>query len=100
MARHPAVLEFFRKRVDAALKDVAGYEQVKKFIVLARPFTVAGDELTVSLKTAPRGDLREVPRGVGGAVSGVIRTSPKRFSASRGSHVNPRSRFGLRYSIC
>jgi long-chain acyl-CoA synthetase len=51
LARTPAVLEFFRKRVDAALKDVAGYEQVKKFIVLARPFTVAGDELTVSLKT-------------------------------------------------
>ena len=29
---------------------MAGYEQVKKFIVLPRPFTVAADELTVSLK--------------------------------------------------
>jgi long-chain acyl-CoA synthetase len=50
LARHPAVLELLRKRVDACLKDVAGYEQVKKFAVLPRPFTVATDELTVSLK--------------------------------------------------
>jgi long-chain acyl-CoA synthetase len=50
LARHPAVLELLRKRVDACLKDVAGYEQVKKFVVLPRPFTVAADELTVSLK--------------------------------------------------
>ena len=44
------MLELFRSRVDAALKDVAGYEKVKKFAVLPRPFTVAADELTVSLK--------------------------------------------------
>ena len=51
LARSPAVQEFFRKRVALRLADVAGYEQVKKFIVLPRPFTVAADELTVSLKT-------------------------------------------------
>jgi long-chain acyl-CoA synthetase len=50
LARHPAVLELLRTRVDACLVDVAGYEHVKKFIVLPRPFTVATDELTVSLK--------------------------------------------------
>jgi long-chain acyl-CoA synthetase len=50
LARHPAVEEVLRKRVSQLLADVAGYEQVKKFIVLPRPFTVAGDELTVSLK--------------------------------------------------
>jgi long-chain acyl-CoA synthetase len=50
LARHPAVLELLRTRVDAALKDVAGYEHVKKFVVLPRPFTVAAEELTVSLK--------------------------------------------------
>ena len=32
------------------MTDVANYEQVRKFIVLPRPFTVAADELTVSLK--------------------------------------------------
>jgi long-chain acyl-CoA synthetase len=50
LARHSAVLELLRTRVDAALKDVAGYEHVKKFVVLPRPFTVAAEELTVSLK--------------------------------------------------
>jgi long-chain acyl-CoA synthetase len=40
-----------RKRVSQRLTEVAGYEQVKKFRVLPRPFTVADGELTVSLKT-------------------------------------------------
>jgi long-chain acyl-CoA synthetase len=50
LARLPAVHEFLRNRVTRCLADVAGYEQVKKFIVLPRPFTVGADELTVSLK--------------------------------------------------
>jgi long-chain acyl-CoA synthetase len=50
LCKHPAVREVLRKRVDRRLADVAGYEQVKKFVVLPRPFTVAADELTVSLK--------------------------------------------------
>lgn len=50
LARHPAIHEFLRKRIDLCLTDVATYEHVKKFIVLPRPFTVAADELTVSLK--------------------------------------------------
>ena len=44
------VRDFLQKRVDAALKDVSSCEQIRKFIVLPRPFTVAADELTVSLK--------------------------------------------------
>jgi long-chain acyl-CoA synthetase len=51
LAVHPAVRDEFRKRVSLRLADVAGYEQVKKFHVLPRPFTVAAGELTVSLKT-------------------------------------------------
>jgi long-chain acyl-CoA synthetase len=51
LARRRVVHEFLRKRVNQQLADVAGYEQVKGFIVLPRPFTVAADELTVSLKT-------------------------------------------------
>jgi long-chain acyl-CoA synthetase len=47
---HPAVREELRRRVSSRLADVAGYEQVKKFHVLPRPFTVAAGELTVSLK--------------------------------------------------
>jgi long-chain acyl-CoA synthetase len=51
LASHPAVREELRKRISLRLADVAGYEQVKKFCVLPRPFTVADGELTVSLKT-------------------------------------------------
>jgi long-chain acyl-CoA synthetase len=51
LAKYPAVREILQKRVTERLADVAGYEQVKKFLVLPRPFTVAAGELTVSLKT-------------------------------------------------
>jgi len=50
LASHPAVLALLRRRIDAALEAVAGWEQVKKFLVLPRPFTMAAGELTVSLK--------------------------------------------------
>jgi long-chain acyl-CoA synthetase len=50
LARNPAVVSLLRKRIDAALADVSSWEQVRKFIVLPNPFTVAADELTVSLK--------------------------------------------------
>jgi long-chain acyl-CoA synthetase len=50
LARHQAVRALLQRRLERRLADVAGYEQVKKFLVLPRPFTVAADELTVSLK--------------------------------------------------
>ena len=46
----PQVCAFVQKRMSAALADVAPWEQVKKFVLLPRPFSVAADELTVSLK--------------------------------------------------
>jgi long-chain acyl-CoA synthetase len=49
-ARHPSVRALLEQRVQAALKDVSSPEQVKKFAVLPRPFSVAEDEMTVSLK--------------------------------------------------
>jgi long-chain acyl-CoA synthetase len=50
LAHHAAVRDLLRRRIDAALADMAGWEQVKQFVVLPRPFTVAAEELTVSLK--------------------------------------------------
>jgi long-chain acyl-CoA synthetase len=47
---HPAVLALLRRRIDAALVDVSSWEQVRKFHVLPRPFSVEAEELTVSLK--------------------------------------------------
>ncbi len=42
--------ELLRQRVAACLTDVSPMEQVKKFLVLPEPFSVANDEMTVSLK--------------------------------------------------
>ena len=50
LAQDMAVKDLLRWRIDAALANVANCEQVRKFLVLPRPFTVAGEELTVSLK--------------------------------------------------
>ena len=50
LARHPAVQAFLEQRVAAALQNVSNWEQVKKIIVRGRPFSIAGEELTVSLK--------------------------------------------------
>jgi long-chain acyl-CoA synthetase len=48
--KQSAVLNLLRRHIDAALVDVSKMEQVKQFIVLPKPFSVAADEMTVSLK--------------------------------------------------
>ena len=50
LVKHPAVQALLRKRIDAVLTDVSSWEHVKQFVVLPRPFSVAAEELTVSLK--------------------------------------------------
>ncbi len=50
LARHPATLTLMQQRIQAALVDLASWEQVKKFVLLPQPFSVAAEELTVSLK--------------------------------------------------
>jgi long-chain acyl-CoA synthetase len=50
LVRHPAVQALLRQRIDRVLKDVSKSEQIKKFMILPHPFTMAADELTVSLK--------------------------------------------------
>ncbi len=46
----PVVHDLLQRRIAAALQDVSGAEQVRKFVIVPRPFSVAADELTVSLK--------------------------------------------------
>ncbi len=46
----PAVMELLQGRIQAALADVSSAEQVRKFLIVPQPFSVAADELTVSLK--------------------------------------------------
>src|SRR5262249_14701695 len=50
LARNPKVRDFLLTQVQRALVDLSQWEQVKRILVLAKPFTVADDELTVSLK--------------------------------------------------
>jgi long-chain acyl-CoA synthetase len=45
-----SVRNLLQRRIDAALVDVSNAEQVRRFLVLPHPFSVAEDELTVSLK--------------------------------------------------
>jgi long-chain acyl-CoA synthetase len=49
-ACHPAVRELLRRRFEDRLAVVSRSERVKRFAVLPRPFSVAQDEMTVSLK--------------------------------------------------
>lgn len=47
---HPHVIDFFRKRIDEQSKKLAQYETIKKFKLLAKPFTMEGGEITPTLK--------------------------------------------------
>ncbi len=48
--RHPSVVDLLTRRCQTALAELSRMEQIKKFVVLSRPFTIENDELTVSLK--------------------------------------------------
>jgi long-chain acyl-CoA synthetase len=48
-ARHPDVVALFRERIDKQLANVAPYEQIRKFTLLTRGFTIEAGELTPKL---------------------------------------------------
>ncbi len=50
LVRDPAVYALLEQRITTALREVSSWENVKKFVILPQPFSVAADELTVSLK--------------------------------------------------
>lgn len=50
LCNHPAVYQFIQDRINTLQQDLAPYEQVKHFLLLAEPFTMEGGELTNSLK--------------------------------------------------
>ena len=50
LARQPAVAAFLAARIEARLCNLAPWERIKRFVILAQPFTLAADEVTVSLK--------------------------------------------------
>lgn len=50
LCREPKILAFFTDRINTLQQDLAHYEQIKRFILLPRPFTMDNGELTNTLK--------------------------------------------------
>lgn len=50
LVRHPAVIEFYRKRIDDHQKELADFEKVKRFTLLDHPFTQESGEMTPTMK--------------------------------------------------
>ena len=75
--RSPEVLAFYQQRVDAVMQAVSNPERVKQFLLLARPFQVADEELTATFKVRRRhilakyaGQIDGLYRGDAGGVEG------------------------------
>jgi long-chain acyl-CoA synthetase len=47
--QHPQVLELFEQRIAERLKDVSPFEQVRRFVLLPRSFTIDEGEMTAKL---------------------------------------------------
>ena len=54
LARHPRVVELVQGIVDDVNADRSRYEQIKRFVILPRDFTMDDDELTPTLKLKRR----------------------------------------------
>ncbi|HQR05884.1 MAG TPA: AMP-dependent synthetase/ligase [Gemmatales bacterium] len=50
MLVHPQIRQLYAERISTLLKDVAHHEQIRNFALIARPFSVETDELTLTLK--------------------------------------------------
>ncbi|MBR1733047.1 MAG: long-chain fatty acid--CoA ligase [Alloprevotella sp.] len=50
LCAHPRIHRMVAERIDTLQQDLAHYEQVKHFLLLAEPFTMEGGELTNTLK--------------------------------------------------
>jgi long-chain acyl-CoA synthetase len=50
MARHPRIIEYFKKKVDEVTRDLAPHEKIKKVALLDREFSIETGELTPTLK--------------------------------------------------
>ena len=52
--RNPELIDFYAERVKQVMESVSKPERVKKFLLLAKPFSVESDELTATLKVRRR----------------------------------------------
>ncbi len=54
LCNHPAIKEMMMERIKMLQADLAHYEQIKRFTLLTEPFSIAGGELTNTLKVKRR----------------------------------------------
>jgi long-chain acyl-CoA synthetase len=50
LLKHPKIIELMENAIDQKSTDFAGYERVKKFVLLDQDFSIEDNELTPSLK--------------------------------------------------
>ncbi len=50
LLKNPKIVAFYEGRIQMAQSELSAYEQVKKFTLLSKPFTMEADELTPTLK--------------------------------------------------
>jgi long-chain acyl-CoA synthetase len=50
LVKNPQVIELFEREVEKAMEQFARFEQVKKFVLLPKEFTIEEEELTPTLK--------------------------------------------------
>jgi long-chain acyl-CoA synthetase len=50
LARHPRIIEYFKKKVDEVTRDLAPHEKIKKVALLDQEFSIESGELTPTLK--------------------------------------------------
>ncbi|HBO37131.1 MAG TPA: long-chain fatty acid--CoA ligase, partial [Pasteurellaceae bacterium] len=50
LIKHSEIIQFFEKRISELQKELAGFEQIKKFTLLPQAFTTKMEEITPTLK--------------------------------------------------
>jgi long-chain acyl-CoA synthetase len=50
LVKNPAIVTFYEKRIADNSQELAGYEQIKKFTLLAKPFSQEAGEMTPTMK--------------------------------------------------
>jgi long-chain acyl-CoA synthetase len=50
LARHPRIVEYFKKKIDEVTRDLSPHEKIKKVALLDQEFSVESGELTPTLK--------------------------------------------------
>ncbi|CAN5546062.1 AMP-dependent synthetase/ligase [soil metagenome] len=52
--KSPRIIDLLKRQIEAATRELSGYEKVKKIVLLENEFTVGGGELTPTLKIKRR----------------------------------------------